>query len=108
VASRKLSDNQIKAIKELAHTRVVAALTCVNALCPGLDSSGKRRMVNQILTLSDGKDRPILRKQITEAQVVEMVWRHSQCVLNQTGRCPLLVFGKQLAEEINEFFREDE
>jgi hypothetical protein len=34
--------------------------------------------------------------------------RHSQCALNQTGRCPLLVFGRQLAEEINEFFAEEE
>jgi len=37
-----------------------------------------------------------------------MVWRNSQCIHNQTGRCPLLVFGRQLAEEINEFFREEE
>ena len=65
-------------------------------------------MVNQILTLGDGKDRSVPRQQITDAQVVEMVWAHSQCVLNQTGRCPLLVFGNQLAEEINEFFLEEE
>ena len=27
---------------------------------------------------------------------------------NQTGKYPLLIFGRQLAEEINEFFSEDE
>jgi hypothetical protein len=86
---------------------VVAALNCVNALCPGLDPSGKRLMVNQILTLGDGKDRSVPRQQITDAQIVEMVWRHSQCVLNQTGKCPLLIFNKQVAEEINEFFTVD-
>ena len=105
MAGRKLPENQIDAIKELAHQRVVAALNCVNALCPGLDSSGKRLMANQILTLGDGEYRPIPRKQITEAQVTETVWRNMQCI--QHG-CPMLLFGKQLADEINEFFREDE
>ena len=57
-----------------------------------------------ILALIDGEDRRLPQKKITDAQAVEMVWRHSQCVLNQTGRCPPLVFGRQLAEEINEFF----
>ena len=105
MARRKLPENQIKAIEELAHRRVVAALNCVNVLCPGLDASGKRLMVNQILTLGNGKDRPIPRKQITEAQVTEMAWRNMQCIHN---RCPMLLFGRQLADELNEFFREDE
>ena len=100
---RKRPDNRVRAIQELAHTRVVAALTCVNALCPGLDASGKRRIVNQILTVSDGKDRSVPRQQITEAQVTEMVWRNMQCI---NRRCPMLLFGRQLAEEINEFFAE--
>ena len=105
MASGKVPDNRIKAIRELAHTRVVAALTCVNALCSDLDLSGKCRMVEQILTLSDGKDRSIPRTQITDAQVTEMVWRNMQCI---NHRCPLLVFGKQLSDEINQFFAEAE
>jgi hypothetical protein len=48
------------------------------------------------------------RRRITDAQVVEMVWAHSQCVKNQTGHCPLLVFGRQLAEELNAFFGSEE
>jgi hypothetical protein len=104
VARRKHPDNRSKATPELAYHRGVAALTCVNALSPGLDASGERRMVKQILTVSDGKDRSVRRQQITDAQIVEMVWRHSQFVFNQTGKCPLLVLGRQLAEEINECF----
>ena len=81
---------------------MVAALNCVNALCPGLDPSGKRLMVNQILTLGDGKDRSVSRQQITEAQVTELVWGNMQCIHH---RCPMLLFSKQLAEQINEFFK---
>jgi hypothetical protein len=77
----------------------------VNALCPNLDLSGKRMMVRQILTLGDGKDRSGPRKQITDAQVTEMVWRNMQCIHH---RCPILLFGRQLAEEINEFFADEE
>jgi hypothetical protein len=84
---------------------VVAALNCVNALCPGLDPSSKRLMVNQILTLGEGMDRPIPRRQITESQVTEMVWRNMQCIHH---RCPMLLFGEQLADELNEFVREGE
>jgi hypothetical protein len=105
VSSGKVPDNRIKAIRELAQTRVVAVLTCVNELCPNLDLSGKRRMVEQILTLSAGKDRSIRPKQITAAQVTEMVWRNMQCI---NHRCPMLLFGKQLSDEINEFFAEAE
>ncbi|MGA7634262.1 MAG: hypothetical protein WCB11_26140 [Terriglobales bacterium] len=54
-----------------------------------------------------GEDRLIPKKTITTAAVYEMITRNSHCVLNQTGRCPLLVFTKQLCEELNEFFTED-
>jgi hypothetical protein len=37
-----------------------------------------------------------------------MVWRHSRFVLNETGKCPLLVFSRPMADELNEFFKEDE
>jgi hypothetical protein len=95
---------EVKVAIQLAHARVAAALTCVNVLCPDLNASGKRRLVNQILTLCDGKDRSTSRKEIADGQVVEMVWRNMQCIYH---RCPLLIFGKQLSEEINEFFGEE-
>jgi hypothetical protein len=88
--------------------RITAVLATLNILCPDADLHSKRKLAKQILTLVDGHDRPVPQRTITDAQVVEMVWRHSQCVLNQTGKCPLLVFGRQLAEETNEFFADDE
>jgi len=57
--------------------------------------------------LVDGKDRVLPPKMITPSTLYEMITRNSQCVLNHTGRCPLLVFSQQLSEELNEFFRED-
>jgi len=87
-----------------------AALTRVylKMACPGIDQSKWSRLVDSILAQIDGAHHTLPQKKITDAQVVEMVWRHSQCVRNQTGKCPLLVFGRQLAEEINEFFTEEE
>jgi hypothetical protein len=76
--------------------------------CPDIDHSTRTKLAGSILSLIDGEDRRVPQKKITDPQAVEMVWRHSQCVRNQTGKCPLLVFGRQLAEEINEFFAEVE
>jgi hypothetical protein len=41
------------------------------------------------------------RNLITDGQVVEMVWCNMQCIYH---KCPLLVFRKQLAEEVNLIF----
>jgi hypothetical protein len=79
----------------------------LKVICPGIEGSKRTKLVDSILALIDGEDSAMPQRKIADAQVVEMVWRHSQCVLNQTGRCPLLVFGRQLAEEINEFFAEE-
>jgi hypothetical protein len=76
--------------------------------CPGIDQRARARLADSILMLIDGDHRAMPQRKITEAQVVEMMWAHSQCVLNQTGRCPLLVFGKQLADEITAYFNEEE
>ena len=75
--------------------------------CPGTDQN-TMKLADSILALIDGEEHRLPQKQISDAQIVEMVWRHSQCILNQTGKCPLLIFNKQLAEEINEFFGEEE
>ena len=80
----------------------------LKVIYPGIDRSNRTSLVDSILALIDGEDRRLPQKKITDPQAVEMVWRHSQCVRNQTGRCPLLIFGRQLAEEINEFFGEEE
>lgn len=91
-----------------AQPRIALTRVYLKMACPDIDHSTRTRLADSILSLIDGKNPSVQRKQITDAQAVEMVWRHSQCVLNQTGKCPLLVFGRQLAEEINGFFTEDE
>jgi hypothetical protein len=91
-----------------AQRRVALTLAYLGMACPDIDQSTRTRLANSILTLMNGQDRRLPQKKITDAQVVEMVWRHSQCVLNQTGKCPLLVFGRPMADELNEFFAEEE
>jgi hypothetical protein len=90
-----------------AQRRIALTLAYLKVVCPGIDLSTRRRLVDSILALMDGEDLAMRQRRITDAQVVEMVWRHSQCVLNQTGRCPLLVFGRELADELNEFFTQE-
>ncbi len=102
-----LQDKALRADMASAQRRITAALACLNVLCPDADLYSKRKLANRILALVDGHDGTLPQPRIADAQVVEMVWRHSQCVHNQRGKCPLLVFGRQLAEEINEFFAED-
>jgi hypothetical protein len=91
-----------------AERRMVLTLAYLRAICPGIGHSTRTRLVDSILALIDGDDRRLPQKKITEAQAVEIVWRHSQCVLNHTGRRPLLVFGRQIADELNEFFAPEE
>ena len=74
---------------------------------PNRRSQNTTKLATEILTLVRGEDRLIPKKTITPAGVYEMFTRNSQCVLNPTGRCPLLVFTEQLCEELNEFFGED-
>ena len=87
--------------------RITGVLGCLNILCPDADLHSKRKLPNRILALVDGHDGSLPQPRIADVQAVEMVWRHSQCIHNQRGKYPLLVFGGQLAEEINEFFAED-
>jgi hypothetical protein len=104
VARRKHPENETNsAQRRAALTRVYLRMAC-----PGIHQRARARLADSILMLIDGDHRAIPQRKVTEAQVVEMVWAHSQCVLNQTGRCPLLVFGKQLADEITAYFNEEE
>ena len=57
----------------------------------------------------DSKSSPSagVRRKITDAAVCEIFFRHSQCVFAQKGArhpCPMLLFSKQIAEELNEYF----
>jgi hypothetical protein len=107
LSRHKRASEQSSTIAELAHRRVVAVLACLKVLCPDADLRTQQQLASKILTLVHGIDRPVPQKMITPAVAYEMFVRNSQCVLNQTGRCPLLVFTKQLCQELNSFFQED-
>jgi len=47
----------------------------------------------------DGKSKP---SRMTPELLAELIAVHSQCVLDQQGRCPLTVFSRQLCWEINQ------
>jgi hypothetical protein len=96
-----------RATSDLAHRRVAAVLACLKVLCPSADLDCRRELASKILVLAHGEDHPVPRKMITPAAVYEIFTRNSQCVLNQTGGCPLLVFTEQFCEELNSFFQED-
>lgn len=104
MASSKHAENESNA----AQRRLALTVAYLKVVRPGINQSTRTKLVYSILALIDDQDSAMPQRKIADAQVVEMVWRHSQCVLNQTGKCPLLVFGNQLAEEINGFFTEEE
>lgn len=103
MTSRKKGDPELKLAITSARWRAAAAVHCAAVLRPDLDEEALRDLANKILTLGDGQDRTIRKPRINEAQVTEMVWTHSQCIYRE---CPLLIFGSQLSDEINEFFSE--
>jgi hypothetical protein len=95
------------AIKELAARRVEAVWTCLGVLCPDLPLPDRKALAETVLDLSRG-ERPAAPKriEISPAQVQDLVWRNSQCA---NRYCSMLLFSREMAEELNEFFRlEDE
>jgi hypothetical protein len=100
VPRRKHTSHQTNA----AQRRVALTLAYLEVICPDIDHSRRIEIANSILALIDGEDRRLVQTKITDPQAVEMVWRNMQCI---NHRCPMLLFGRQLAEEINEFFKEE-
>jgi hypothetical protein len=86
--------------RRVALTRVYVKMTC-----PDLDENTRTKLADLIIALVDGENGRSQQRKITDAQVNEMVWRNMQCI---NHRCPMLLFGKQLADELNEFFVEGE
>jgi hypothetical protein len=92
----------------LATIRAEAAWKCVSILAPNLKGGAKLDTARRILTVVDGKDRSQPRppvQRITPAQVESIVWANVQCI---HPHCPMLLFAKQIADELNEFFQPDE
>jgi hypothetical protein len=82
-----------------------AALHCAIVLRPDLDAKNTKKLAQAILSLGNDEDPSLPKKtQINDAQVCDVIRAHSQCVMAARDKCPLLIFGKQLADELNQFF----
>jgi hypothetical protein len=94
------------AIKLAARQRVEAVWTCLDVLCPDLALEAKIALAEKVLDLSRGEDqKPPPRIMITPAQVSSIIWPNMQCV---NPRCPMVLFSNEIAEELNEFFKQEE
>jgi hypothetical protein len=102
-------DRKFQLCLQQARIRVDAVWACVNVLCPDKPVATRRELAQAILNLSDsGKVENMHESvpRITDAAATEIIWRNSQCVMSQRGRCPLLLFGRQIADDLNRFFRD--
>ncbi len=90
------------AIRERAARRVEAVWNCVNVLRPDLPLDGRKDLARQFLDLSRDDYRTTAPIRITPAQVEEIVWRNSQCA---NRFCSMVLFSREIAEELNEFFK---
>jgi hypothetical protein len=102
---RDLSAEERAAIKLAAHQRVEAVWTCLDVLCPDLTPQAQKELARKVLDLSRGEDRKAPKIMITPAQVTSIIWGNMQCI---NPRCPMLLFSNQIAEELNEFFKQED
>ena len=65
----------------------------------------KKALAEKVFELSRGEDQKPPRIMITPAQVTSIVWANMQCI---NPRCPMLLFSNQIAEELNEFFKQED
>jgi hypothetical protein len=65
----------------------------------------KNVLAEKVLDLSRGRDEKPPRIMITPAQVSSIVWPNTQCI---KPHCPMLLFTNEIADELNEFFKEEE
>jgi hypothetical protein len=90
--------DRVPARKLICIAGVKRVLALVEELAPETPPNRKKRIVNQILTLLDGQNRAV---RMTPALLQDLVSIHSQCPLDQLGKCALTVFSTPLAWEIN-------
>jgi hypothetical protein len=86
-------------IRKRAAQRVEAVFTCVNLLCPDLSFQEQKALASKVLDLCRGEAPAPIR--INAAQIQEIVWRNTQCV---NRHCPMVLFSRDIADELNEFF----
>ena len=102
---RQLSAEERAGIKLAARQRVEAVWTCLGVLCPDLTPQAQKELARKVLDLSRGEPQRPPRIQITPAQVTSIIWGNMQCI---NPRCHMLLFSNQIAEELNEFFKQIE
>jgi hypothetical protein len=103
--NRQLSAETRAAIKLAARQRVEAVWSCLGVLRPDLRPQARKALAEKVFELSRGEDQKPPRIQITPAQVQDIVWRNMQCI---NPRCPMLLFSNEIADELNEFFKQEE
>ena len=96
---------EVPAAIRLASQRVEAVWTCLDVLCPDLPLEAKKELGEKILDLSRGEPQKPPQIKINPAQVQELVWRNMQCI---KPHCPMLLFSNEIADELNEFFKQEE
>jgi hypothetical protein len=93
------------AIKLATRQRVKAVWTCLDILCPDLALEAKKVIARKALNLNREKEQKLPRIMITPAQVASIIWPNMQCV---NPYCSMVLFTREIAEELNEFFKGEE
>jgi hypothetical protein len=98
---RKVIPMESKAVsaeaREDARLRVFAVFECLAVLAPKANIPERKRLADRILRICAG-----VEKRMTPDLLRELIAIHSQCVLDQQGKCALTVFAKPLCWEINQ------
>jgi hypothetical protein len=102
---RQLSAEERAGIKLAARQRVEAVWSCLGVLRPDLRGQGKKALAEKVFELSRGEEQKPPQIKITPAQVTSIIWGNMQCI---NPRCPMLLFSNQIAEELNEFFKQED
>ena len=103
--NRRQSLEVSPAIKLAARQRVEAVWACLGVLCPDMTPQEKKALAEKVFELSRGEEQKAPRIMITPAQVASIIWGNMQCI---NPRFPMLLFSNQIAEELNEFFKQEE
>ncbi len=83
--------------KAEARTRAWIMFEVLPVLAPKASVQEKKRIANEIMLLVSGKG----RVRLTPVLLSEPISIHSQCVLDQVGKCTLTIFVQPLAWELN-------
>jgi hypothetical protein len=77
----------------------------LDVLCPDLALEAKKVLAEKVFDLCRGEVQKPPRIMNTPAQVSSIIWSNMQCI---NPRCPMLLFTNEIADELNEFFNEEE